>query len=176
MLPTWIATYTGKVFHPLCDGDTPLDIRDIAHALSNLCRFGGHTKLFYSVAEHSVLVSRLCPPEDKLWGLLHDATEAYLVDVPAPVKNMLPAYVAAENLLAQRVADNWGLSWPMPQSVLHADRVALAVEMRYAMVPCSRPLGEGLPDLPNLEFPQFLPCDVAESLFLNRFAMLHKGI
>src|ERR1017187_10636100 len=78
-----ITTFSGIHFWPLLPNPADIRIEDIAHALSNQCRFAGHAREFYSVAEHSVRVSQLCPPEDALWGLLHDASEAYLTDVPA---------------------------------------------------------------------------------------------
>ena len=76
---SWLQTYTGKKFYPFDPREEEVDILDIAHALSQLCRFGGHTKEFYSVAEHCVLVSMCCPSEVKLLGLLHDAAEAYQI-------------------------------------------------------------------------------------------------
>src|ERR1019366_9954250 len=82
-----IRTYSGVRFKPL-DPDPAVGISDIAHALANQCRFGGHSSAFYSVAQHSVRVSEICAAEDALWGLLHDASEAYLVDVPAPLKQL----------------------------------------------------------------------------------------
>ena len=81
-----MVTYTGKEFYPLDPNPADIDIKDIAHALSNCCRFAGHIKSFYSVAQHSVIVSELCEPENALAGLLHDASEAYLSDIARPVK------------------------------------------------------------------------------------------
>jgi uncharacterized protein len=82
----WIQTYTGKQFWPLSPLPEDIVIEDIAHALSMQCRFGGHVRTFYSVAQHSVHVSLLVEPQYALWGLLHDAAEAYLVDLPRPIK------------------------------------------------------------------------------------------
>ena len=87
----FIVTYTGKQF--FFDDVQPdsIDIRDIAHALSQLCRFTGHSNLFYSVAQHSLLVSEKMPgrPIDKLTALLHDAAEAYIGDVSSPLKSQM---------------------------------------------------------------------------------------
>lgn len=85
----WIQTYTGKRFYPLDPRPEDVDVRDIAHALSNLCRFAGHTKTAYSVAQHCVLAARLAPPASKLAALLHDANEAYMGDVARPWKRYL---------------------------------------------------------------------------------------
>lgn len=86
----YIGTFTGAKFYPLDIRASDIDIRDIAHALSLQCRFAGHTKWHYSVGQHSILVSmemeRLGFPELALDGLLHDGSEAYLVDVPRPIK------------------------------------------------------------------------------------------
>ena len=77
----WMQTYTGERFWPLDPRIEDIHIRDISMALGKLCRYGGHTIFFYSVAEHSVLVSEYVPEEYALWGLLHDASEAYLSDI-----------------------------------------------------------------------------------------------
>src|ERR1051326_3663293 len=82
----WMRTYTGVRFYPSDPRPDEIFIQDIAHSLSNMCRFAGHVKEFYSVAEHSVRVSLACHPDDALWGLLHDASEAYVVDMPRPIK------------------------------------------------------------------------------------------
>ena len=82
----WIETYTGKKVYPLRPDEETLCVEDIAHALALTCRFGGHCSEFYSVAQHSCLVSDLCPDGLKLAGLMHDAAEAYLGDVVSPIK------------------------------------------------------------------------------------------
>ena len=74
----FIATYSGNRFYFDDIMANDVNIQEIAHALSHLCRFGGHVREFYSVAQHSVLVSLLAPPEHALGALLHDATEAYV--------------------------------------------------------------------------------------------------
>ena len=81
----WIQTYSGKKVDPLNLKPEDVEIIDIAHSLALTCRFTGHCPEFYSVAQHSVLVSQHCPTE-KLWGLLHDAPEAYMADISRPVK------------------------------------------------------------------------------------------
>ena len=131
----WISTFSGLPFWP-CDPQ-PEDVRieDIAHALSQLCRFAGHTRSFYSVAQHSVLVSLLCDPPDALWGLLHDASEAYLCDLARPVKHTphLDGYRLLEAHVQAVVARRFGLPAEMPASVKAADGVLLRVEQRDLM-------------------------------------------
>jgi hypothetical protein len=85
----WIQLYSGVKFYPLNAKSELIFIEDIAHSLSLQCRFNGHCEKFYSVAQHSVLVARKCPDEYKLWGLLHDASEAYLSDIISPIKNTI---------------------------------------------------------------------------------------
>ena len=74
----WIQTYLGIQFWPLDPRPEEVMLFDIAHSLSNMCRFTGHCREFYSVAQHSVIVSQNVPREDAAWGLLHDASEAYM--------------------------------------------------------------------------------------------------
>ncbi|XUX01199.1 MAG: phosphohydrolase [Dehalogenimonas sp.] len=100
----WIETYSGRRVYPL--DMTPEDITaaDIAHALAMKCRYGGHSKYFYSVAEHSVRVSHLVPSRLELPALLHDAAEAYLPDIVRPIKQHLPLLVEAEKRIMDCVA------------------------------------------------------------------------
>jgi hypothetical protein len=85
----WLRTYAGRHVHILNPRPADIYIQDIAHALAHTCRFAGHTPAFYAVAQHSVLVSELLTPDLALWGLLHDASEAYLHDLTRPLKRVL---------------------------------------------------------------------------------------
>src|SRR5580704_6503205 len=105
----YLSTYTGKKFFPYDPRPEQICIEDIAHGLSMLCRFVGQCRFFFSVAEHSIAVARLLPTNLKLFGLLHDASEAYLADLPRPVKA--------------------GLPFPMPPEVKAADQALLKDEV-----------------------------------------------
>ncbi len=128
----WIQTYTGRKFWPLDPRPEDVDIEDIAHALSNQCRFSGHTRRHYSVAQHSLLVSHHVPDEHKLWALLHDASEAYLQDVSTPVKRMaeMQPYRVAEGRCMLAICRAFGLDEVAFECVHEADRRALATEAR----------------------------------------------
>lgn len=132
----WMQTYTGCQFWPLDPRPEEIHVIDIAHALANQCRFAGHCKRFYSVAQHSVIVSRIVPPEFALWGLLHDSAEAYLVDLPRPVKRFSEIgthYQRVELLVMQSICCRFGLSELQPTCVHHADDIALMTEKRDLM-------------------------------------------
>lgn len=98
------------------------DIEEIALALSNICRYTGHVNSFYSVAEHSVLVSRIVPVEFALCGLLHDASEAFLGDVSSPLKKLLPEYKRIEERVEAAIARHFNLPFPYPEAVHQADK------------------------------------------------------
>jgi hypothetical protein len=117
-----ITTYTGKYFDILNPEVYEFDINEIAVALSNLCRYTGHVNRFYSVAEHSVLVSRLVPSDLALTGLLHDASEAYLGDVSSPLKKLLPEYKAIEERVERAIADYFSIPFPYPEEIKKADK------------------------------------------------------
>jgi hypothetical protein len=129
----WIQTFTGRAFWPLDPRPDEVEIRDIAHALSNQCRYAGHTSRFYSVAEHCVLLARAVSPKNRLWALLHDASEAYLVDLPRPVKRSMPDYRAAEEAVMLAVRRQFFLVDPMPAEVHLADGRILTDERQQAM-------------------------------------------
>lgn len=170
----FLRTFTGRLFDPaLAAGE--IDIRDIAHALAQTCRFGGHVRTFFSVAQHSVLVSERAEAIDQgagLWGLLHDASEAYLLDIPTPLK-LSPLFAPYRELEAQlqtAIYQHFGCVGEVPGAVVLADEAQLAVEFRDLM-----------PELPGDAWraraagdPPLRPmtCAEAESAFLSRFCAL----
>jgi len=131
----WIQTFTGKQFWPLDPRIEEIDFYDVAHALANICRYTGHVKSFYSVAQHSVLMSDIVPAADRRWALMHDAAEAYLTDIARPLKRApeFAAYREAEERLERCIAERFDLPWPMPESVKAADLRMLATERRDLM-------------------------------------------
>lgn len=117
----WMQTFTGKAFYPLHPVPSDIVDADIAHALSLICRYGGHVRRFYSVAEHCVLLSRAVSPENALWALLHDATEAYVGDMIRPLKVAMPEYVRVEDRLMDVIAQRYDIGPEMPVEVKEAD-------------------------------------------------------
>lgn len=131
----WIATRTGR-YYLFCPSSRDIDIETIAHALSNQCRWSGQAA-FYSVAQHSVFVSEHVPPEDALAGLLHDAAEAYVRDVPTPLKHdpAMARFCEVEELGMRVISERFRLPWPLPESVHIADQRACATEWRDILPP-----------------------------------------
>lgn len=128
----WIWMRSGRRFWPFSPLPEDIDATDIASNLSNLCRFCGRVRRFYSVAQHSVLVSLEADPGAALEALLHDAGEAYLGDVIAPVKRRLPEFMEAERRIMDAVRQRFGLSadpavWA---EVRRADDALLSAEFR----------------------------------------------
>lgn len=169
----WMQTATGGVFWPMDPRASEVKIEDIAHALSNMCRYAGHCREFYSVAQRSVLVSRALPPELRAWGLLHDASEAYLVDVPRPVKTYLAGYREAEEAVERAVAEAFSLSWPMPPEVKRVDNAILADEA--AQIMGERPRDWFLPEAPlGIAIEPWSP-QTAKRLFLEEFYQIEAS-
>jgi len=106
-----------------------IKINDIAHALSHQCRFSGHTDTFYSVAQHSIMVSQMLDGTGfELHGLLHDAAEAYLIDIPSPVKDFIPGFKTIEENLMRVISVRFNLVFPFDARVKQADIAALEFE------------------------------------------------
>jgi hypothetical protein len=134
----WMQTFRGGQFWPLDPKPAAIEIEDIAHSLSMQCRYAGHCIRFYSVAEHSVHVANHlkragAPVNVQLWGLLHDASEAYLVDVPRPLKPFLPGYREAERRVMAAVAERFSLGPSEPPEVKKTDNRILCDEAAQNM-------------------------------------------
>lgn len=129
----WIQTFTGKRFYPLDPNPDDISIVDIAAALSKTCRFGGHTLEWYSVAEHCVHVANYALPEHKLAALLHDASEAYLVDVPRPIKPLIADYYSIEGKIERAIAERFKIEYPFPHSIKLIDNRILSDERAQVM-------------------------------------------
>lgn len=136
-----IVTFSGLAVDPLCLYPQQIRLVDIAHSLSNLCRFTGHCRSFYSVAQHCLhVVDFLCKKgvssrNTLLWGLLHDASEAYLADVSRPVKQSpeFAEYRVIEARVQRAVAEAFSLSEEMPEAVHEADVACFTGEAREIM-------------------------------------------
>ncbi|MEI7217448.1 hypothetical protein WCT79_10520 [Pectobacterium carotovorum] len=125
---SWISTYTGRHFNYTEPSLDSVCLLDIAHALSQINRFCGHTNWPYSVAQHSVGASYIVPQEFALEALMHDAHEAYVNDMMSPLKHMLPDYKSIETRIEQLVRLKFGLPLKTSPEVKHADLVMLATE------------------------------------------------
>lgn len=148
-----ITLYSGGRYYPQAVFRSDFEIRDIAHALSLMPRFAGHSPRFISVAQHSVEVSETCAPDDALWGLLHDASEAYLMDIPSPIKHtpIMAGYRQLEEETMVAICGTFGLPPNEPPSVRQADRSNLRS---------------------NWVNPEPWDPEVAEVLFLSRYFKL----
>jgi uncharacterized protein len=102
----------------------------ISGALSKLCRFSGQINEFYSVAQHSVLVSHLVPPHLAFAGLMHDATEAFCADLPKPIKQLLHGYEEIEQRIWAALCNRYSLPLELPVEVHVADQIAVITEAR----------------------------------------------
>jgi 5'-deoxynucleotidase YfbR-like HD superfamily hydrolase len=173
--PSAILTYTNKHIDPLDLKPEDIDIRDIAHALSNQCRFSGHVSEFYSVAQHSVIVSYAVPSEWALDALIHDAVETYLQDLVRPLKldpYFGKAYRGAENRAQKVIAEVFHTEWPMPPCVKEADNRALVTEARDLMPSATKywELTHIVTPFPEKIIP--LSPKKVEKLFLKRYTEL----
>lgn len=138
-----IQTYSGLAYDFANPDPATVNLRDIAHALSNACRFAGHTKRFYSVAEHCVRVSRILEQQHysgliQVAGLLHDAHEAYVWDCPRPFKPLLGAAYEvyaklADIAIAEAFLNDHGSATFHMQPIKVADNIALVAEARQLM-------------------------------------------
>lgn len=186
----WLETYTNKAFYFSDPRPEMVCLPDIAHALAHTCRFNGHTKRFYSVAEHCVLVSHYVPLHRAAEGLLHDAAEAYYGDIPRPLKQALwvaqdpftvgetqmDSFKVLEDKLLHIIFEKYGLKWPEPAEVKRIDNELLVTEYLTLI---NEDLPPGLVGVPELKLDKHaivghLP-SVAKKQFLDRAEVLGIG-
>ena len=136
----WMQTHGGRRFTPFAPTVSDIEIGDIAHSLSMQCRFNGHISEFYSVASHSCRVHDLCSREAKVWGLLHDAAEAYVSDIVSPLKAGLPDFRGVEATVEAAIIERFGIS-------LNSDIIA---EVKYWDMHCAFEEGERLLAKPEM--------------------------
>lgn len=127
-MTNYIRTHTNRQFYFNDLKNNRFNIEDIAHALSNQCRWSGHTNKFYSVAEHSVHCSNLVEDGFQFEALMHDASEAYIVDIPRPLKNFVPDYRNLQRDLEQVLANYYMVPFPMSEEVRYVDDRMLVTE------------------------------------------------
>ena len=179
----YMETFTGLHFYPQSPTVDQVCIEDIAHGLANTCRYSGQSKRFFSVAEHSILVSYLTPAPWALAGLLHDASEAYLCDIPRPVKALLLDYIRLEATVMDVVKEKFKRYDPLMgldfrnRWVKYADNVALVTEAKYLVYSGGSDWTvemNGVPLLPAESIDLSTPWspEDSERRFLSRFKQL----
>lgn len=177
-------TVSGKEINLLNPCEDDIDIFDIAQALSNICRFGGHLNQFYSVAQHSILVMAIVEPWNAdlaLEALLHDATEAYLGDVISPLKHLLGASYKTleanfETVIAQKYLLNNSLA--AKKMIKSADIQALEMEhaefkLKQRVEPAIYQILSTIEDMPYAAAKtQSWPPFEAQNIFMTQFFRL----
>lgn len=167
----WIQTYLGNKFYPLDPRPEDFETEDIAHALGMICRYGGHVAEFYSVAEHCIIMSYLVPKEYALTALMHDAAEAYIQDLPRPIKRMLPEYSVMEDVILLALAQQFPIilegGGELPDIVNELDAKMLVTE-RNKLMPFTRHRWEQ-DDLEVVDFPinKFSPLEAKNQYLLR---------
>jgi len=159
-----ILTYSGHYLNVFDPNPDHICIEDIAHGLSHIPRFAGQTNKFFSVAEHSFNVSIAVSRPFCLEGLLHDASEAYLMDIPKPIKKHLPDYIILEDSLMRVIATKFGIAFPISPEVKIEDKRQLEFEHLHLR-------GKKVSSYPTLT------SENAKELFLMRYrSILKKGV
>ena len=167
----WIQTWSGHPFWVAHPSAEDIFIEDIANALSQQCRYGGHTRRMYSVAEHCCHVHDASSASNKLAALMHDAGEAYLLDVPRPLKSLLVGYQEIESGLMAVIATKYGFAWPLPEEVKYLDTEIIADERAQAMAPSVDGFWNKQPSTLDVVIKFWSPSEAA-SEFLTRFGAL----
>lgn len=173
------STYSGKDFNFSDPKIEEISIVDISHALSRIARYSGHLEGFYSVAQHSVYVSRLSPPDWRLQGLLHDASEAYTGDLITPLTQAVPQLRELKNKIEDLVARKFDIPWPESPEVKRVDKKMLYTEIFWIGNPVWReqyiPYENGYPDIYDIKIETWEP-DLAKYIFIAEFLRIHQRL
>lgn len=176
----YIITSTGRKFNLLEPKLSDIDIRDIAHAQAMQCRWTGHCKHHYSIAQHAYYCSFIGPEKEALERLLHDASESYIGDMNRPLKHYTEAgdhYRKVEHPLQSLIYTAFGMSDVEPASVKAADEGMLYAELEQLLPSAdfeftNNPFGNSKAAKITIE--EWTPA-YAEKMFLQRFEQLYKG-
>jgi len=169
-----ITTFTGKTVDFLNPDPKQICIEDIAHALSMNCRFAGQSREFYSVAQHSYYVSVYVPstdPQIHRLGLLHDATEAFMTDLPRPLKKIIPQFAEIESRLHRAIMERFDLPHELPPIIKKTDAQMFANEWERFMSP---PPDTDILPLPEIKVNEGWSPQLAKYHFMSRFRELFK--
>jgi hypothetical protein len=167
-----IMLQSGAWFDFCAPASSDFTIEDIAHGLANICRYSGQCSNFYSVAEHSILVSETAAGFE-FEALMHDAAEAFLGDITRPLKQMLPEYKRIEADVEHAILDRFGVTGPLPPQVKRADLRVLAAEQKQIMPKGTDGWVRGQKVDPAPIVVRHLPPEEAKRVFLERFELLH---
>lgn len=166
-----IMLQSGRHFNLADPQASEFTVEDIAHGLAHTCRYVGQCNAFYSVAEHSVLVSRTVR-HSKLAALFHDAAEAFIGDMSGPLKRMHPELRATEKVIERAIFERLGIEWPPPPEVKRADLTVLAAEQAVLMPPGTNQWLRDANVFPARVKIRRLKPSMAKALFLKRYTKL----
>lgn len=165
--------YSGASFDLLDPWNSEFTVEDIAHGLAHVCRYAGQCRSFYSVAEHSLLVSDVVP-ELALEALMHDAAEAFLGDITRPLKQLLPEYKAIERDVGAAIFHRLGIDEARVSGVKAADLRVLAAEQQQIMPPGTNSWAAAAGVVPAPIEVKFLAPPMAKREFLDRYRALSE--
>lgn len=169
-----ITLASGHVFDFLDPEGSLFDIEDIAHGLAHVCRYAGQCRDFYSVAEHSILVSEVVE-EYKFEALMHDASEAFIGDVTRPLKQLLPEFKRIEANVEDAIVNRFGLNRRSKASIKRADLRVLAAEQAQVMAPGTADWAVAAGIVPAPVQIRYLSPREAKAAFLARFRELLRN-